>query len=269
MIHECPRCGYSTNVKSNFIKHLVQRQIPCPSTKADVSLESIIVEYTEQIAKVYKCESCEKGFNSRSGLAYHRKHHCNSENQRLANIESGLKNLAEQLAEHTNKSDTRDKGNNNVNTNNVGINNGTINNVNINIEIKPFGEETTDHISREIAIKCFKRGVYGLIDMLDMIYFNSEVPENHNVKLKSLKNKLVEVFKDSNWETRDFSTAVDRMISVSRSHVMNQVDYKEVAENIDLLQIANSMMSLPPKNVKGIHNHAKARLVNRRDTACD
>lgn len=44
------------------------------------------------------------------------------------------------------------------------------------------------------------------------------------------------------------------------------MDFKEVAENIDLLQIANSMMSLPAKNVKGIHNHAKARLVNRRDT---
>ena len=266
MIHDCPRCGYSTSVKSNFIKHLVQRQTPCPSTKADVSLETLILEYTEQIAKVYKCESCKKGFSSRSGLAYHRKH-CNSENQRLANIESALQNLAEQLAVHKNRTDQRYKENNYVNTNNVGINNGTINNVNINIEIKPFGEESTDHISKEIAIKCFKRGVYGLIDMLDMIYFNSEVPENHNVKLKSLKNKLVEVFKDSSWETRDFTTTVDRMISVSRSHVMKEMDYKELAENIDLLQIANNMMSLPPRNVKGIHNHAKARLVNRRDAS--
>lgn len=213
-----------------------------------------------QIAKIYKCNSCEKGFNSRSGLAYHRRHHCNSVNQRLTNIENALNKLAEQCAEHTNRSNKQNIGNSYVNTNNVGTKCRNINNV--NIEIKPFGEDTTDHISKEVAIKCFKRGVYGLIDMLDIIYFNSDVPENHNVKLKSLKNKLVEVFKDSKWETRDFTTTVDIMINISRSHIM-----KEVAQNIDLLQTANSMMNLPPQKVKGIQNHAKARLVNRRDTA--
>lgn len=40
-----------------IIKHLVQRQTPYPSTKADVSLETLIVEYTEQIAKLPKCTS--------------------------------------------------------------------------------------------------------------------------------------------------------------------------------------------------------------------
>lgn len=260
MIHECPRCGYSTDVKSNFIKHLVKRQTPCPSTKADVSLDDLIIEYTEQIAKVYNCQSCEKGFTSRSGLAYHKKHHCNSESQRLANIETTLNKLADQIAEQK-----QGICNNYMTTNNIGTNYGTVNNVNINIHMKPFGEETIDHISKEDAMKCFKRGVHGLIDMLDMIYFNAEVPENHNVKLKSLKNKLVEVFKDSNWETRDFTATVDNMISVSRSHVLKEMDYTEVAQNIDLLQLANNMMSLPPQKVKSIHNHTKARLVNRRN----
>jgi hypothetical protein len=218
------------------------------------------------MAKMYTCESCEKKFSSRSGLGYHKKHHCNPESQRLANIETALHKLTEQLAEHS-KINSANIGNSyTTTTNNVGSNSGTINNVNINIEIKPFGQETTDHIPKEVAIKCFKRGVYGLIDMFDMIYFNADVPENHNVKLKSLKNKLVEVFKDPNWETHDFATTVDTMISVSRSHMMKEVDYKEVATNIDLLQTANNMMSLPPKKVKDIHNHAKARLVNRRDT---
>lgn len=265
MVHECPRCGYSTEVKANFIKHLVKRQSPCPSTKADVSLDTLIAEYTGQPAKMYQCKSCEKSFNSRSGLAYHRTQHCDNDTQRLLNLENAFNKLAEQLAQHTNN--RNDAGTSYVMTNNVGTNNGTINNVNINIEIKPFGQETTNHISKELAIKCFKKGMYGLIDMLDMIYFNTDIPENHNVKMKSLKNKLVEVFKDPNWETRDLATTVNRMISVSRSHVMKEVDYIEVAKSEELLRIANDMMSLPPKKQKSIHDHAKARLVNRRDNA--
>ena len=265
-MHECPRCGYATDVKSNFIKHLVQRRSPCPGTKANVSLETVIAEYTQQIDKVYKCDACDKKFTSRSGLGYHKKHHCNSDSERLAKLESVLEKVTAQLAEYSTKH-TANIGNSYITTNHVGSNSGTINNVNINIEIKPFGQETTDHIPKDVAIKCFKRGVYGLIDMFDMIYFNSQVPENHNVKLKSLKNKLVEVFKDSNWETHDLATTVDTMISVSRGHMMKDVDYKEVATSLELLQTANNVMSLPPKKVKDIHNHAKARLVHRRDSA--
>lgn len=42
VVYECPRCGYSTDVKCNFIKHIVKRQTLCPCTKADVSLDALI-----------------------------------------------------------------------------------------------------------------------------------------------------------------------------------------------------------------------------------
>lgn len=252
MIHECPRCGYATDVKFNFIKHLVNRRTPCPSTKADVSLDTLVVEYTGKAAKMYKCELCEKQFSSRSGLSYHKLHHRDNQSYTFHKIEDILNKITEHLLNSTN---------------NIETNSGTINNINIiNVHINSLGKETKDHISKDVTVKCFKRGIYGLIEMFDLIFFNADVPENHNVKLKSLKSKLVQVFKDPNWETADFGLTIDEMISITRSHIMSQVDYTEIANNMDMLQTANNMMSLSANKIKTIRNHAKARLLDRRAT---
>lgn len=256
MEHECPRCGYATDVKANFVKHLTQRKTICPCTKADVSLDTLIMEYTlDDFAKMYKCDYCEKQFNSRSGLSYHRKHHCNNERlqqEQLEQLEATVSRLSDQLAVHASILNSNSRNN----TNTMDINNSTI---------RPFGQERTDHITQDMREKCFNWGVHGLKHMLDCIFFNIDIPENQNVKLRSMKHSIIDVFYERGWKAEDFKTTVDKMISVSRNQIMMNIDYTELSKNIDMLTMANNLMNLSHKNIMTIRNHTRAQLVSRRD----
>ena len=81
---------------------------------------------------------------------------------------------------------------NNV-TNNT---NNTNNNNTINIHIHNFGSEDTSYITtdmqKELLVKCSE----GLMQMIKIIHFHPDHPENANVRLKSVKQKTVEVHKD-------------------------------------------------------------------------
>lgn len=102
------------------------------------------------------------------------------------------------------------------------------------------------------------------MDMLMHVYFNDQVPENHNVRLKSIKNMFVEVFKDPNWITRDLQETVDKMISDSRIYIMNDIDPTDISKNIEMLCIANDMANIPSTKMKKLRNCVKARLDQRR-----
>jgi hypothetical protein len=110
---------------------------------------------------------------------------------------------------------------NNVPVNNGPINNGPVNNGNIinNITINqsiinqptinPFGQETTDHINKDNLIEYIKQYRTHFIDILNLIY---EWPENKNVRLLSLKNKLMEVYTGDSWTVRNSTEIADAMI---------------------------------------------------------
>ena len=68
-MHECKLCNYTTNVKSNFKKHLMMKHLknlekPIPSKEAS----------TEK-AK-YFCEYCKKSFTRKDNLIRHNSNHC-------------------------------------------------------------------------------------------------------------------------------------------------------------------------------------------------
>jgi hypothetical protein len=71
--------------------------------------------------------------------------------------------------------------------------------------------------------------------------------------------------KDPDWETRDFSETVDKMIRTSRDHILKDMDFECIGKDMDMLNTANTLMSVPAKNVKSMRNHTKAKLVDRRD----
>ena len=69
-MHECKYCNYTTNVKSNFKKHIMTRkhlknvETPIPS-----------IELTSEKAK-YFCEYCKKTFTRKDNLIRHNSNHC-------------------------------------------------------------------------------------------------------------------------------------------------------------------------------------------------
>lgn len=160
-------------------------------------------------------------------------------------------------------------GSNTVNNNytQCTINNTTNNtqNNNITINIANFNAEKTEHITQDFARACFDKGAYGISPMVDKIYFNSEHPENHNVKLASLNHSLVEVYKNDGWRMEGLLTTIDNMISNSTGTMMQKLNRPL---NVDEdLEKWNAIQNMAPEHKRKIREHTKSKLVERRSLA--
>ena len=280
MDYSCPRCHYSTNHKGHFIRHIHNKRV-CPSTFSDVSLDNLRFEFASEGLKTYHCDQCNKCFKTRSGLAYHRPICIEAiesvitsnetvvlKNKFVSQHNSQLIELTEEVKKLKNMITHIQSSSYNAQI----INNGDIkaldnsHHQHLHFHLNAFGNENKEHISREFPIECFKKGAYGILDMLDKIYFDNNAPENHNIKIRSLKNMLVEVFKDPHWEVRGFHDTVDGMISMSRNEIIKDIDCNQLMTNEELMFMLQNIMNPPSYRVKNIKEHTKARLVQRRET---
>jgi hypothetical protein len=167
---------------------------------------------------------------------------------------------------HTNNTINTNTSNTTTNTNNS---NNTANNAEtinqIYITYQNFGEENKEYITAEFARQCFENGESGIISMLNKIYFNEEHNENHNVRMKSLKNQLVDVFSNQKWVTKGFNDTVKKMINTSSDEIMKEVIPTIMSRepSIELLNNMTEVSTASPKLHKTIKEKTKAALVER------
>jgi hypothetical protein len=82
-------------------------------------------------------------------------------------------------------------------------NNITNNNITNQIIINNFGDEDISHITKRQLIRAFKMCKEFPLEMIKMIHFNKEKPENHNIYKPNFKDKYVKYFNDSVWKMGD------------------------------------------------------------------
>ena len=77
-IYICKRCGYETEKKCNYRKHIYIKNV-CKVTKEDIPIDVLRKELEDernvQPEKTYNCDHCESKFQSRQGLWKHKKKH--------------------------------------------------------------------------------------------------------------------------------------------------------------------------------------------------
>jgi hypothetical protein len=76
-VHNCPRCGYKTDLTSSFKKHLERKTI-CKAKLADVPLDELCEKYLTAKVITHTCDDCDKSFFSKSCFYAH-KNTCNRE----------------------------------------------------------------------------------------------------------------------------------------------------------------------------------------------
>jgi hypothetical protein len=125
-----------------------------------------------------------------------------------------LKDIRQEIAELR-----REKSSNQsiINAQNIYIN---------NIQVNNFGAETYDHITDEFVRHCLMNKVQGAKSLIERIHFSDEVPENCNVRLKSLKNSIVEVKNNEKWVAKSCNEALETMISKG-CNIMNKCYFKD------------------------------------------
>lgn len=207
-MHKCKRCGSEFARKQTLLTHL-QRVRPCQSVVEDIPLYILIDELKKpKITDGYQCEYCLAFFKQSQGKYQHKKL-CK---KRPLDVMNTLIHQVQVLTKELEdlKSDKRI-----VNT--MTTNNNTTNNTNniqnnITINIKSFGRENMQHIldnKQYLTAVCARKDI---VDLIENIHFDKEYPENHNVRLRSLKNDLMETFVDGKWLITDKEDTLDQLI---------------------------------------------------------
>jgi hypothetical protein len=192
-VFECPRCGYECNARYLLIKHF-NRKKACPTIRSTETIPELLIKWQKPSDGQYKCTHCEKMFNDSSNKRKHEKvcKSCKTRNNDIDELKATVSSIQQQLTSFPNV---------------------TINQQNIHITLNNFGNETYDHLSAEFIRNCILNQVSGVKALIEKIHFSDEVPNNKNVRLRSLKNNLVEVANDQRWIVKDANEAMEIMIN--------------------------------------------------------
>lgn len=193
----CKRCGYDSKLKQSLVRHL-QRLKECPpiyeSSERSELLKELQVPDKVLNNDCWYCRHCNQGFNNKSNMYRHAKvcksNLANEQNDQIRYLRTELDNLKTKI---DNTKPTSSTVNNN--TQNVHVIQ------NINIQVREFGFENMSHLPQDFLNYCFANKK--IVDLIDNIHFDKECPENHNVRLRSKKQELMEVFENGKWIVKD------------------------------------------------------------------
>ena len=217
---QCERCHYATSQKSHMLNHL-HRNKPCPCFFSDVPREDII----SSILKPHPCVNCQKIFMSKKCLENHIKI-CKEHN--VGSVASNCRHNNSLMVNNNNSDNT-------IAMNNSTIDHSTIDNstttttMNISkITINNFGSEDRSYIDNNTLKECVETA--RVIPLIMDVYFNSDHPENHTIKLKSEKLSRVVVHNEGKWIECDMNSSIDSMMQLERNSMTNYY-WTDVASN--------------------------------------
>ena len=265
-VYNCQRCGYETNDRANVLKHF-NRKIPCDPILGDND-------------KDFKCKFCEKPFKVMNSVYRHSKK-C-SKNPDNIDLKDEVKKLKSIVKNQEKMIDALSKGNsttnntiNNTNTNSNNINK-TINNTlnqasHIHLHLNNFGNENfkaiPDSYIRDISIDPRYDSLF------ENMHCDKDYPENHNIRIKSSKRRLLEIFKDNQWQVTPFKNGFEAIIlkltSIFQGYFRKHGDWAHedmTDEEINsVLDDLDEIGKLEPKYVKPIIEQFVAILETNRD----
>lgn len=265
----CARCEESFKRKDYLIAHL-KRKNECSATASNEARQSLIDKLTtkEYNEITYDCDYCNKKFN-KSCNKYRHKKTCKKNPKNMQPPRTDGASTSRVVAtEEDDDEDESDDGSSKIimdkkdfelmkqelkdalkkeimqelastsrvtnNTTNTTNSNNTTNTTNNTINIiNPFGNESTSHLTKEFLSYCILNPKKGMASLIESIHYNKSIPENHNLRCKSLKQNVFEKYTEDEWRACDASNTLDELIrkgyKILNSHyadnIITQPDY--------------------------------------------
>lgn len=296
----CPRCNYTTDRKSSYMMHLNKIKV-CAVIHEDISIEDLRERYgMSRTHDRHSCKYCNKEFTSRGNLNTHVET-CKAKSTLLlkqkvsdlsltiqnkeiedsntivvdATVMKGIIECNKQLVEKVDHLERENKINKKKKPQIVN----NINNINnLNIQINSFGKESMEYITKEFFMNCFNQGMRGVANLISETHFNDEHPENQNVRLRSLNNKIVEVMDNNEWVPKDLNITLDTIISSSQRQIMVHVtpmiqpnektqktEKQKERETYSLLERMSNIRIDTPKSKRFLLRTTRDLLLKKRD----
>ena len=226
VLYSCEYCNFSSNLKSNYNRHLKTKKhidneensiISMVMNTNEHKMNTTNSEISEKSEKFY-CEFCFELFNTKPSKRRHELHYCKENTSIMTNkiktLEKEKKKLEKQIVKMMDKVGT--------------INNTTNNNTNNIIVVNNYGKENTDYLTIEKIKKLLNRPYDSVQELIKMLHFNSDHPENHNVKITNKKEPYALVWNDPIWELRKKKSVVKDL--VDKGYMMIDTTHDNIDE---------------------------------------
>lgn len=216
----CPRCCYVSKTSSNLLRHLRNKRI-CDPIKSTISQEQAIKDYLGRKGDEFICQICEKTYQTRQGLHWHIKnHHPNSDESLLI---QELRQEIEVLRRKVHSSSPNVNTQNNIQTQN---NCQTQNNIQNQIVINAFGKEDISYLTnspdfKDFIMKCLEMRQNGICKYISSKHFDSEHPENHNIRKLNKKDRVIEYHDGTSWISEFKNYVVNTILKDIETDVRN------------------------------------------------
>lgn len=247
-VRTCPNCGKEFKQKIHYDKHIdPNRRFPCLASKFDIAPKctEITPENTEFAPKKLTCLHCHESFSRSSSLKRHQEGRCKKMSAAQIGGNKDIKSLvkiiedqnkiigeqAKKMEELEKKIDEKNVGDT-INNNNSGtVNNGTINN---NIIVVAYGDEK-NRLDTKIICDAILAGDDCIPKYIELLHFNPNNPENHNIYKPKMSEPYVNVrTHDNTWELHNEKNIYGGMVTN-----VAKVVQKEMKTNDDVKKEMN------------------------------
>lgn len=221
---KCRRCGYETKYK-HVIKSHYARKKTCEPKLEDISISELEkeLEPAAETQGTIECFFCDKKFNFRSNMLKHVrvcKHKksvgdiksVQGEIEILRNEVKELEGLRNEVKELEGlRNEVKELRNVIAKGEGSKVTNNNYSKCNFNsINITNFGCESIEHLPVSFLNGCFAKK--DIATLMREVHFDTEFPKNHNLRLKSKKQKLIEVYTNKRWETKDQDKVLEELV---------------------------------------------------------
>ena len=215
----CERCGYETILRNNLITHL-KRKKTCKAVLCDVPNETLINQLVRP-KNGTTCDRCGNVYANRQNLSRHRKT-CNVPSTHTNVVQNKLEEMQLIIDKQQNEINELTFGGEQLLRELKELKNlcsNQINNINIqqNIvvneateKIRDFGCENMKSIPPFFISNCFLDLKYR--DLLENLHFDPDYPENNNIRIKSTKRNLAEIYVNNHWMVVPLTEGLMRLI---------------------------------------------------------
>jgi len=195
--YQCERCLKIFTHFGNYKNHL-RRKNPCfvgleieKNEPSETNSQKVIeIPKEPEINEIDNaCIYCCKLFSRKDSLQRHQQNHCKKkpkENQTIINNYQTINNYQQNIQQNINP---------------------------IFSNLNPFGQEDVSFLTSEVLKNIIKNPETGIPQLISLIHFNPDIPQNQNVRLKNKKEPYVDVFNGQIWEMRDKDDTINDLIA--------------------------------------------------------
>ena len=224
----CNKYYSSKQSLSNHIKNIHK------NNKITSKNNKIIIE------NKYKCNYCENIYKHKQSRTKHHKT-CKDNKDVITNLQNKVIELENKILK-INNSEIAKSINNSNNTNSNNVNNGVIN----NITIKFGAEDLSKILTKKDMIKICSKKYASIEESIQMVHFNKDKPELHNVIIKNLKDDIAFVHDGEDYIAKDKNDVISELIELhleniemildeeNENNIRNKIDEKTIKKLEDL-----------------------------------